>query len=164
MKSFEHFGIQCRQNIQAGITASVFTILFTLFTVSDAQAHRINLFCRFEGSTLHGEAYFSGGNPVKNSMVSIYALDTGKKLASGVTSGEGTFTIPLEKKVPVKTVLDAGQGHQASWTWNQTSERTGPEEIFQTDRQNPFTAIAAGLAAIAVIFGIIYLRKRSNAA
>lgn len=158
MKSFEHFGM----HIQAGVLASLFAILLTLPAISDAEAHGINLFCRLEGPTLHGEAYFSGGNPAKNSTINIYAIDTGKLLASGATSSEGKFSIPFEKKVPIKVVLDDGQGHRASWTWNKTSKKE--IEPQRPVSKKPFPTIIAGIAAIAVIFGILYLWKRRDAA
>lgn len=152
------------QNVQAAIFIFIAIVTLNLLCVSDAQAHKINLFCRFEGTTLHGEAYFSGGYPVKNSTIRIYALDSGKQLASGVTSGEGTFTLPLEKKVPVKAVIEAGHGHRASWTWDKKDEQAEPQASPSAETENPLTAIAAGLAVIAVFFGTLYLWKRHNAA
>ncbi len=152
------------QNAQGAIFIFIATVTLNLLCAPDAQAHKINLFCRFEGTTLHGEAYFSGGDPVKNSPIRIYALDSGEQLASGVTSGEGTFTLPLEKKVPVKAVLEAGHGHRASWTWDKKDEQAEPQATPSVEVENPLTAIAAGLVVIAVFFGILYLWKRRDAA
>ena len=156
--------IRYLQNVQATIFIFIAAVTLNLLCVSDAQAHKINLFCRFEGTTLHGEAYFSGGDPVRNSSISIYALDSGKQLASGVTSSEGTFTLPLEKRVPVKAVLEAGHGHRASWTWDRKDEQAESQEPPSAETENPLTVIAAGLAVIAVFFGFLYLWKRRDAA
>lgn len=154
-----------RHRVQAGIFASVLTITLTLLAVSNAYAHKVNLFCRFEGTTLHGEAYFSGGNPSQNSTIRIFSLDSGEQIASGTTSSEGTFSIKLDKKIPVKAVLEAGQGHRATWTWSKTSEQSEPLPTAPAEkRQNPFMVIATGIVVIAVFFGLLKLWKRRNAA
>ena len=153
-----------RRPVHAGIIASLFTIMLTLLTISDAYGHRINLFCRFEGTTLHGEAYFSGGKPVQNSPIHIYSIDSGEHIASGVTSTEGTFSVNIENKIPLKAILDAGNGHRATWTWNKTSGQSEPLPTVPAEKQNPLTAIATGIVAIVVFFGLLNLWKRRNAA
>ena len=150
------------------VLSEVFVFFFIpscfLLLSPDAYAHKINLFCRFEGTTLHGEGFFSGGNPVKNSSVNIFDLENGNLLASTMTSDEGTFAVSFEKKPSIQVVLDAGQGHRATWTWDNTSEEAGISQNNLADAQNPILIIAAGLIAIAVFFGTLYLWKQRHAA
>ncbi len=153
-----------RRPVHAGIITSLFAIMLTFLTISDAYGHKINLFCRFEGSTLHGEAYFSGGKPVQNSPIRIYSLDSGEHIASDVTSTEGTFSVNIGNKIPLKAILDAGQGHRATWTWDTTSEQSESLPAVPAEEQNPLTAIATGIVAIVVFFGLLNLWKRRNAA
>ena len=144
---------------------ALFFILSCCLLVSpDAYAHKINLFCWFEGTTLHGEGFFSGGDPVKNSSINVFDLENGNRLASTITSGEGTFSVSLEEKLPIQVVLDAGQGHRATWTWNKTSEEAEIPQNNLADTQNPAPAIAGGLIAIAAFFGILYFWKQRHAA
>ncbi len=139
-------------------------LMLHMFASNDAFAHKTSLLCRFEGTALHGEGYFSGGSPVKNGVINIYDLKSGKRLVSTVTSDEGTFVVSLENKVPVKVVLDAGQGHRATWTWDGAAEQAESAEHGHTDAENPVIAIGSGLALIAVLFGLLYLWKRRHAA
>ena len=149
------------------VLSEVFVFFFTLscflLLSPDAYAHKIHLFCRFEGTTLHGEGFFSGGNPVKNSPINIFNLENGNLLASTMTSDEGTFAVSLEEKPSIQVVLDAGQGHRATWTWDKTSEEAEIPQNNFADAQNPVPAITAGLIAIAVFFGILYLWKQRHA-
>ncbi|MCW8796096.1 MAG: hypothetical protein OQK67_03440 [Chlorobium sp.] len=135
-----------------------------LLTPATLSAHGVRLFCWFEGETLHGEGYFAGGDPVKNSKVSV--IDSAEKnvLAETRTSESGTFTISLDTSIPFQVILDAGQGHRASWTWNGTREKEKPPDHRETESENTLPAIAAGLAVIALLFGFLYLWKRGHAA
>ncbi len=130
----------------------------------NAYAHNITLFCQFEGTTLYGEGYFSSGDPVKNSPIHVYDLDNGKRLASTLTSEEGTFSVSLEKKTSVKAILDAGQGHRASWTWDKTTGQALFPEKQNTDAVSRAPLIATGLTAIGLLFGMLYLWKHRHAA
>lgn len=149
------------------VLSEVFVFFFIpscfLLLSPDAYAHKINLFCRFEGTTLHGEGFFSGGNPVKNSSINIFDLENGNLLASTMTSDKGTFAVSFEKKPSIQVVLDAGQGHRATWTWDNASEEAGTSQNNLADARNPILIIAAGLIAIAVFFGILYLWKQRHA-
>ncbi|MBL6957100.1 MAG: hypothetical protein ISR54_09870 [Chlorobium phaeobacteroides] len=135
-----------------------------LLTPTHLSAHGIRLFCWFEGDTLHGEGYFAGGDPVKNSRVSVIDRMEKNVLAETLTSGAGTFTLSLDQAVPFQVILDAGQGHRASWTWNGTREKEKPPDHRETESENTLPAIAAGLTVIALLFGFLYLWKRGHAA
>lgn len=91
----------------------LFLIVFISAFSSPVFAHRVNIFCYWEGFTLLGEGYFSGGNPVKNSKIEIYDRETGVLIATAFTDEEGKFSLPLETTRDLKVVLLAGMGHRA---------------------------------------------------
>ncbi|UZJ36530.1 MULTISPECIES: hypothetical protein [unclassified Prosthecochloris] len=156
--------LQPSVQVLPGSSLFFFFLAIFLLTSPNALAHKVNLFCWYEGTELHGEGYFSGGNPAQNSSIRVYDLENGNLLASCVTSRKGTFTISLEKKVPIKVVLDAGQGHRASWTWNEKNEQAASTENIHTPGvKNKTTAIAAGLVAIVAFFSFLYLWKQRHA-
>jgi len=146
--------------------------LFLLLTIAISvllpptclSAHGIRLFCWFEGDTLHGEGYFAGGDPAKNSKVSVIESAEKNVLAETRTSESGTFTLSLDSSIPFQVILEAGQGHRASWTWNGKSEKEKPPEHHEAESENPLPAITAGLTIIALLFGFLYLWKRGHAA
>ncbi len=138
--------------------------LSVMLTPSNLSAHGIRLFCWFEGGSLHGEGYFTGGDPVKNSTVSVIESAEKNVLAETRTSERGTFTLSLDTSIPFQVILDAGQGHRASWTWNGKSEKEKPPEHHEAESENPLPAIIAGLTVIALLFGFLYLWKRDHAA
>lgn len=156
--------LQPSVQILPGSALFFFFLAIFLLTSPNALAHKVNLFCWYEGTELHGEGYFSGGNPAKNSSIRVYDLENGNLLASGITSRKGTFTVSLEKNVPIKVVLDAGQGHRASWTMNENNEQATSMEKLQTPGVlNKTMTMAAGLVAIVAFFSFLYLWKQQHA-
>ncbi|WP_294344104.1 hypothetical protein [Prosthecochloris sp.] len=156
--------LQPSVQILPGSALFFFFLAIFLLTSPNALAHKVNLFCWYEGTELHGEGYFSGGNPAQNSSIRVYDLENGNLLASGITSRKGTFTVSLEKNVPIKVVLDAGQGHRASWTMNENNEQTTSMEKLQTPGVlNKTMTMAAGLVAIVAFFSFLYLWKQQHA-
>ncbi|MBF0585373.1 carboxypeptidase regulatory-like domain-containing protein [Prosthecochloris sp. N3] len=128
-------------------------LLLSLSVVNTAEAHKINLFCWYEAETLYGEGYFSGGNPVQNSRVSLEMLESGTIAAETVTTENGTFSFPADPSVPVRVILDAGQGHRATWV-NEGRQHTSP----------PLSSMLAALGGIFLVFALLYLWKRGHAA
>jgi len=135
-----------------------------LMTPTNLSAHGIRLFCWFEAGTLHGEGYFAGGDPAKNSKVSVIDRAEKNVLAETRTSESGTFSLSLDQAIPVEVILDAGQGHRASWTWDGTTEKEKKPEHRDAEPENTLPAIAAGLTVIALLFGFLFLWKRDHAA
>ena len=136
-------------------------IFLMLLTATDAHAHKITLDCRFEGSHLHGEVFYSHNNPARHCSVKCYSLNSNALLASGTTSDEGTFSFQLEQKVPLKVIADDGQGHRASWIWNGNDDANDRTENPKSNVS--MEKIAAGLAVIIFSFGIIrFIRKHHH--
>jgi len=80
-----------------------------------AFAHKLNLFAYAEGKTLQGEAYFRGGDPVRNAAVTVFDAE-GRKLGDATTDEEGKFTFEARFGCDHKLVVDAGAGHCAEYT------------------------------------------------
>jgi len=79
-----------------------------------AYAHKVNVFAYVEGDQIYIQGYFSDGHMAKNSEVTIYG-DNGQELTKGQTNEEGEITFPVQGKQALRIVLNAGQGHQASY-------------------------------------------------
>ena len=79
-----------------------------------ASAHKVNVFAYVEGDQVYVEGYFSDGTKAKNSEVTVYGSD-GQELTKGQTNEEGSLTFPIQTKQSIRLVLNAGQGHQASY-------------------------------------------------
>ena len=79
-----------------------------------AYAHKVNVFAYVEGDQIYIQGYFSDGKTAKNSEVTIYGGD-GRELTKGQTNEEGVITFPVQGKQSLRIVLNAGQGHQASY-------------------------------------------------
>lgn len=143
---------------------ALFLCCLILLLPTGAYAHKVNLFCTFDGSALEGEGYFSGGDPVREGRISVTDARTDSALAETVTSREGTFRIDLDHTGPVKVVLEAGQGHRA--TWLQQTPEGNRADAGETDRREryPTAKALAGLLTIAAVFGILYFWKRRHAA
>jgi len=79
-----------------------------------AYAHKVNVFAYVEGDQIYIQGYFSDGKTAKNSEVTIYGSN-GRELTKGQTNEEGVITFPIQGKQSLRIVLNAGQGHQASY-------------------------------------------------
>jgi len=112
--------------------------LFAVFLLSFyVFAHGVNLFCYLEGDTLHGEGYFSGGSPAKNSRVEIYDIETNKLVTITTTDNEGKFSLILKEIKNLKIILLAGMGHKAEYILN-PSRDMAPEASGSGQRQAVF--------------------------
>ena len=172
-------------------------ILLTLFIISvftsSAWAHRVNLFCYVEGNKLYGESYFSGGRAAQNAKVEVYDDTNDSLMATTLTDEAGKFSLALEKVVPLRVILYAGQGHKTEFFIKpENSERskietTITEQKTQISDIEPiidrklkplqeriillekkiskpsFVTIAGGIGWIIGIFGLFYFWKRKNA-
>lgn len=81
-----------------------------------ATAHKVGLYAYLEGGQVRGQAYFAGGGKAVSSPIEV-SDGSGKVLGEYNTDGEGNFSFPLPAgvKPPLKLVLKASQGHQASY-------------------------------------------------
>ncbi|EIJ41998.1 hypothetical protein BegalDRAFT_1095 [Beggiatoa alba B18LD] len=89
-------------------------MVFLLFITSPVYAHKVKLFVSAEGLTLHGYAYFSGGNSVQNIPVLIQDM-AGNSIGTVQTDAQGKFTYVLSQAQAVQLSINTGDGHQASY-------------------------------------------------
>ncbi len=145
------------------INVIFFLVFMAMLPSHDALAHNITVFCWFENGTLQGEGYFSNSDPVINSKISVVNPENKRLLAETVTSREGTFSVAVDEQQQIQVILDAGQGHRATWfseTANQENLQPGPGAA--PGKASP-AAVAAGPVIIAGLFGLLYLWKRRHA-
>jgi len=93
-----------------------------------ALAHKVVVFATVEGETLHGEAYFRGGDPVCAAKVTVVGPDE-NVLGETKTDEEGRFTFPVRLRTSHRLIVDAGEGHRG--------EYTVPAEEFAADLPAP---------------------------
>lgn len=88
--------------------------MFSGLLVTQAWAHKVNLFAYVEGGTVYTESYFPDGKKVEGGTVEV--LDaSGKKILEGKTDAQGAFNFPLPKREDLTFVLDATMGHKNSF-------------------------------------------------
>ncbi|WP_250645515.1 hypothetical protein [Salidesulfovibrio onnuriiensis] len=116
----------------------LFPLLFLLvFCLSaPAHAHKVNIFAYVEGDTVHAECGFSKTKRVQGGSVHVLDAETGAVLLSGVTDDNGSFSfsIPQEardKKMNLRLVLDASQGHRSEWVIEYSEYGGGDEPVVE---------------------------------
>lgn len=102
------------------VTSAILTLawLLTAVIVTDAEAHKVNVFAYVEGGQVIVEGYFSGNVKAQNSQVEVFD-STGKKLLDGKTDVKGLFIFKLKDLPPftggLKIVLNAEMGHRGQY-------------------------------------------------
>lgn len=139
-------------------------VLMSALFSSDALAHKITVFCWFENGALHGEGYFNSGDPVQNSPVRVVNLESRHMIAETTTSEKGTFAVSVEDGAPIEVILDAGQGHRATW-----QSETGKTEEHKTIQHSQpektrLSSVITALGLIAALFAMLSFWKRRHAA
>ncbi|ARM30761.1 hypothetical protein [Prosthecochloris sp. HL-130-GSB] len=144
-------------------TRILICLLLLMPAVKQAEAHKINLFCWYEADSLLGEGYFRGGNPVKNSRVILEDAESGKLIDEGITSESGKFGFRSDPSIAVTVVLDAGQGHRATWTWEGTEwEAPGHQATEGTQSGPTLLSWMTAFGGIVLMFTLLYLWKRKD--
>ena len=151
-------GIEVRMNkIKANTVVAVLFLLCIVFVVVDsASAHRVNVFAWVEGDTIYVESKFAGGKKVKSGKI-VVTDPRGNKLLSGQTNDQGEFSFKLPKRIDLKIVLIAGQGHQGEWTIraaemedlpSKTASETSAEKAMPSERKKAVskTSVDTGTA------------------
>lgn len=98
----------------------LFSCLLIGAYATSASAHRVNLFAYVEGNTVYTESYFSKKNRVHQGKITVFELENGKQLLTGITDDTGNFNFPvpvevLKNHTGLKIVLNASQGHRNKW-------------------------------------------------
>ncbi|HKK33440.1 MAG TPA: hypothetical protein VJ934_07745 [Desulfomicrobiaceae bacterium] len=94
------------------------TFLILFLTAGSAPAHRVNVFAYQDGDAVEVEASFPGGRPCVDCTVAFIDPATSKQIRSGRTDAKGQLRVPVPAPplpAGLEVVLEAGQGHRASW-------------------------------------------------
>ncbi len=109
-----------------GFRYLIFCLLFTfccLLFVSNADAHKVNIYAYAENGMVHSESYFVDGTKCKNSVLEVFDERDKTKLLEGKTDEEGKFSFKIPKVTSIKIVLHASMGHQAEYTLSEDEVR-----------------------------------------
>ncbi|MFO7495798.1 MAG: hypothetical protein R6X05_09235 [Desulfobacterales bacterium] len=90
-------------------------LLLVLLTAGSAIGHKVTVFAWVEGDTVFTQSKFSGSRMVKNGRIVVTDLQ-GALLLEGRTNDAGEFAFKIPRKTALKIELEAGMGHEASWT------------------------------------------------
>lgn len=93
----------------------VLALLLVGAGIEPARAHRVLVFAWAQGDTVHVEAKFGNGKPVRGGAVAVFDPE-GAVAAEGVTDDAGEFVFVAPRKTDLTVVLDAGMGHRGEWT------------------------------------------------
>jgi nickel transport protein len=98
-------------------TLAVMTLSIVMASplVSQAWAHKVNVFAWAEGETIFVEGYYPGGKKSQNALVEVFN-PAGTKLLEGRTNNKGEFSFKAPEKTDLKIVLTAGMGHKNDFT------------------------------------------------
>lgn len=154
------------------------TIILMLFLSVNIFAHHVVIYGYVEDGKVFTESTFPNGNPVKGGSLKVFSND-GNLLLEGKSDehGEFSFKIPaevLELKSALKVELYAGSGHKEVWSLSfediaESSKTTGSlngggkgSSLENAPEASKTIAgkVVLGLAAIAIIFAILYYIKR----
>ena len=104
--------------------------------VSQAWAHKVNVFAWAEGDTIFVEGYYPGGKKSQNSLVEIFN-PAGTKLLEGRTNNKGQFSFKVPEKTDLKIVLTASMGHKNYFTFSASdSEVDGSSPALVPERKH----------------------------
>jgi nickel transport protein len=81
----------------------------------EAGAHKIHVFAEAEGTTLRGEAYFSGGGHPRDAKVDVLGPG-GTRLGEVRTDAEGRFAFRATRRCDHTFVIETADGHRAEYT------------------------------------------------
>ena len=113
------------------IIAVCLALAATLCMAAVSEAHKVNIFAYVDGDQIVTDSGYSRTKRVYDGEVEVYDAATGTKLLSGKTDTEGRFAFVIpeaarERKMDLRLLLKAGQGHQAEWTVTYTEFADAP--------------------------------------
>ena len=153
------------------------TVLLMLFLSINILAHHVVIHGYVEDGKVFTESTHPNGNPVKGGSLKVFSSD-GNALLEGKSdkNGEFSFKIPaevLKLKSALKVELYAGSGHKEVWslsfediaesaknTGSLNGGKGGSLENTPEASKTIVGKVILGLAAIAIIFAILYYIKR----
>lgn len=132
------------------IIAVCLALAATLCMAAVSEAHKVNIFAYVDGDRIVTDSGYSRTKRVYDGEVEVYDAATGALLLNGKTDTEGRFAFVIpeaarEKKMDLRLLLKAGQGHQAEWTVNYNEFADAPRSVSDmVVEENP----AAGAPAV----------------
>jgi nickel transport protein len=93
----------------------LFAAAFCALSLGTAQAHKLKAFATAVGADVSGYAYFVPGGRAQEAEVSV-TLPDGKVVAQLHTNDRGEFSFTAGSAVDHMILIDAGDGHEASYT------------------------------------------------
>ena len=86
-----------------------------LLCPASAFAHKLYVFARLEGATIHGRAYFPGDVPAQH--IDVIARDpSGRELGRTTTDDKGNFLFTARKRVDHCLTAETPDGHAGQYT------------------------------------------------
>jgi nickel transport protein len=105
-----------------------------------AEAHKLKVFATAIGADVSGYAYFSPGGRAQEAEVTVKQAD-GSVVAAQKTNERGEFTFKATRPVDHVILVDAGDGHEASY-------RVSAEELGSIlEAKTPATAQKSNVAS-----------------
>ena len=86
-------------------------VIMASLVVSQAYAHKVNVFAWAEGDTIFVEGSYPGGKKSRNSLVEVFN-PAGTKLLEGRTNDKGEFAFKVPEKTDLRIVLTDSTGHK----------------------------------------------------
>ncbi|WP_338668149.1 hypothetical protein [Pseudodesulfovibrio methanolicus] len=135
------------------IIAACLALAATLCLSAVSEAHKVNIFAYVDGDRIVTDSGYSRTKRVYDGEVEVFDAATGTLLLSGKTDTEGKFAFVIpeaarEKKMDLRLLLKAGQGHQAEWTVQYDEFADAPRPVSDmVAEENPAVSEAAPAAA-----------------
>ncbi len=117
-------------------------LMFLMIFSATADAHRLKLFVKVDGSTLAGYAYFSAARRAQNITVERFLVGEQTPIDRQITNERGEFRFERDPSARYRLVADDGSGHRAEWQQPAAS----PEPALPTAPANPATELTPLLA------------------
>jgi nickel transport protein len=89
-------------------------LILSTGTTATVSAHKIVVFAAVQGTSIEGEVYLQGGEPLANIALKILAPD-GETLGETRTDAAGKFRYEPRLRCAHRVIADAGMGHQAEY-------------------------------------------------
>jgi len=101
-----------------GFPFSVFRFPFSLILLfllaSPASAHKLHVFALANGTTIEGDVYAAGNEPIRNAAVTVLGPH-GEKLGETTTDEAGKFRFVARQRIEHTFVVDTDDGHSAKY-------------------------------------------------
>lgn len=127
-------------------TALVAVLLIVLAFPHAAQAHKLNLFARVDGTTIRGNAYFRGGGAARKAQV-IATDAAGHELGRATTDDDGNFTMQATNRGDYRLTINSGDGHAAEFAIHATELPESLPGTVKTDESRLAQALVPAASA-----------------